>query len=374
MTKATFNEGDIIGKFVIDEFGGTDPKGESLWWVTENDQPKLIKENTLRGELAKADWSPTKIRALSAKAYTELCQELGDETINEIMGTSGKKSDAPLIAAQREIATKWFQWHPQIPVTKKNTDLFDEALAELPNPTFTSADFDLVFTEKIFEKLQLNPTRAGISGFGEAITGETAIQKFTAAQLQRLQQAFPVKTSVDFNKLSKDEILKEVAKTTTADGFLAYTKEVDKEKGIEQPVSPLVRADWERAWSNFFQLHLDLSPTDEIKAKLLEVLTKNQWPVQTQYLEMALDSLLKAGDKNVTTQESSTYQYGRARLVVNEPRPKIPVPTFDPTVPVSVSIEEINKMDAKTYATKILNPQFRKAVDELYVRIGSPQN
>jgi hypothetical protein len=370
MTKKLFNENDIIGRYVIDEFGGTDPQGGPLWWVTENGQPKLIKEKKLRAELAKADWTPAKIRKLSSKAYTELCNEIGDDAIEEIMGTSGKKSDAPPISKQREISTKWFEWHPQIPMTRKNVDLFDQALAELPNPTFTSADFDLVFAEKIFETLELNPTKAGISGFGEAVTGETAIQKFTAAQLQQLQTAFPVKVSVDFTKLSENEIMEEVAKTTTAKGFIEYTREVDAEKGIEQPVPPLVQADRERTWRNFFQLHPDISPTDDLKEKLLEVLAPQKLPVQTQYLEMALTSLVEADDPSVTKQESSTYQYGRARLVLNEPRSKTPIPAFDDS-PVTVTLAEINKMSAKEYGEKSLNPRFREAIDALTQKVAS---
>jgi len=35
-----------------------------------------------------------------------------------------------------------------------------------------------------------------------------------------------------------------------------------------------------------------------------------------------------------------------------------------------VTIAEITAMDSQTYATKLLNPQFKKAVDQLYLRLG----
>jgi hypothetical protein len=390
MTKKTFIEGDIIGRYVIDEFGGTNNKNESFWWVTQNGEPKCIPEKKLRAELARAEWTPEKIRKLSSRAYTELCQEIGEDAIEEIMGASGKKSDAPPALKQYEITAKWWEVHPQIPKTKKNVELFDKTLAELSNPTFTSSDFDRVF-EELFPQLELSPRKAGIEGFGEAVTGATAIQKFTSAQLQQLQKSFPVKVPVDFAELSQDEIMVEVAKNTTADGFLEYTKTVDTEKGIEQPVPFLLQADREKTWRDFFQNHPDVSPTDELKQKLLGLLKPGSvlnpgvpaqpgsplnpgetdfLPVQIHFLENALAFLIEADDPSVTQQESNTYQYGKTRLVVNEPRPKAPIPAFDDS-PITVTLTEINKMSAKEYGEKSLNPRFREAVDALQQKIGA---
>jgi len=369
MTKAIFTEGDQIGPFLIDEFAGVQQKtNEPFWWVTENGAPKMVSEKKLRAELAKADWTPAKIRALSSKAYNELCKELGDDIIDKIMGTSGKKSDAPPLARQYEIATKWWEVHPQIPKTKANIELFDKALAELSNPTFTSGDFDRAFDE-LFPQLELNPRKAGIEGFGEAVIGTSAIRKFTAVQLQQLQKAFPVEVPVDFSKLSQDEIMNEVAKGLSADGFLAYAREVDKEKGVAQPASPLVRLDWERAWKNFFELNLDISPTDELKNKLLEVLAKEKWPLQTQYLTMALNSLIETDDPSVTIQQSNVYRHAGGQLVLNEPRPKTPVPAYDDS-PITVTLAEINAMNSAEYGRKSLNPAFRLAVENLMAKVG----
>jgi hypothetical protein len=377
MTKKTFIEGDIIGRFTIDEFAGTNTKSEPVWWVTENGAPKMISEKKLRAELAKADWTPAKIRQLSSKAYSELCKEIGEDAVEEIMGGSGKKSDAPPIATRREITSKWWEAHRQIPKTRINVELFDKFLEKLANPTYTSTDFDRAF-EDLFPQLELNPREVGIEGFGEAITGATAIQKFTAAQLQQLQKAFPVKVPVDFSKLSQDEILQEVARSTTADGFLAYTKEVDKEKGIEQPVPALLQADREKTWRDFFQIHADISPTDELKQKLLDLLKPNSsinpnndaLAVQIHFLENALAFLIEEGDSSVTKQESNTYQYGKTLLVVNEPRPKTPLPAYDDS-PVTVTLAEIDKMSAKEYGEKSLNPRFREAVDALQQKIAA---
>ena len=362
--KKTFETGDMIGRYVIDEFAGTNNKREPAWWVTENGEPKIVTEKKLRAEIAHSEWTPEKIRKLSARAYDELRREIGEDTIDEILGTTQTKQTVEKPPAQRqyEICAKWFEAHPQIPQTKTNVRLFDQFLGELANPTFTSRDFDLAF-EELFPQLELNPTKAGIEGFGDAIRGETANKKFTAAQIQQLQKAFSVKVPVDFSKLSENEILAEVAKTTTADGFIQYTREVDREKGVAAPLPPAVQADLDRSWRNFFQLHPEISPTDEIKAKLWDVLTKNGLPVQTQYLSMALDSLLEAGDPSVTKQESGVYKAGRSQWVVNEPRPKSP--SLVDNSPVTVTIAEINALDAKTYGERLKNPQFVAAVEAL---------
>jgi hypothetical protein len=367
MTKKTFIEGDQIGPYRIDEFAGSNNRGELVWWVTQNGQPKIITEKKLRAVMAKADWSPEKIRQLSSKAYTELCKEIGEETVEEIVSASAKKSDAPPLARQYEIAAKWWEMHPQIARTRANVELFDSHLAKMPNPTFTSKDLDIAFSELFFD-LELNPKAAGIDGHGEGIRGR-ALDRLSSAQLQQLQKAFPVPVPVDFNKLSEDEILKEIAKTTTADGFLEYTKQVDAETGVEQPVSPLVRLDWDRAWKNFFELNLDISPTDELKNKLLKVLATQKWPLQTQYLTMALNSLIEAGDPSVTKQQSNVYRHAGGQLVLNEPRPKTPLPVYDDS-PVTVTLAEINAMNSAEYGRKSLNPEFRKAVDALMQKVG----
>ncbi len=57
MTKKIFELGDQIGRYTIDEFGGT-KEGESLWWATEEGKPKLVKERTLRVELRRAELTP----------------------------------------------------------------------------------------------------------------------------------------------------------------------------------------------------------------------------------------------------------------------------------------------------------------------------
>lgn len=370
MTKKTFEVGDQIGRYKIIEFAGADIEGIPQWRIeTLRGNEGILSEAKLRIELRNANLTPEYVRGLSAKAYDELLKEVGQEVIDRVLKRSGPTNQAPSEVHQREIADKWFSWHPQVPRTRANARVFDEYLAAMANPTFTSKDFDRAFSD-LFFKLELNPKAAGIEGIGDGIRGEAAIRKLTSERIAQLQKSFPVKPPVDFSKLSQDEILNQVAKVTTSAQFDQWTKEVDKEKGVEQPVPPLLLAAREKIWANFFELHSDLVPTEELQAKLLKVLSENNLSVLNQHLDTALDLLVQSGDPVVARQEPNTRTAGSTRWVMNKPRPIGAAIVVDEETPVTVTVAEINAMDASQYAAKCLNPAFRKAVNELYERFG----
>src|SRR5437870_3302950 len=107
MTKKTFESGDVIGRYTIDEFGGTDGKGEPFWWVRdENGKPQTVREMKLRKELRSAELTPQIIHNLSSRTYEELRKEIGDDGIQEIMNTRKPKAEVPANIDQREIAAK----------------------------------------------------------------------------------------------------------------------------------------------------------------------------------------------------------------------------------------------------------------------------
>jgi hypothetical protein len=364
MTKKTFESGDLVGRYTIDEFGGTNTSGQPWWWVTENGESKHLTEQKLRVELARAEWTPEKIWSLSSRAYDELRQEIGDDGIDEILSASRPKKEAPTSVQQREIAEKWFAWHPQIPRTRGNSKQFDEYLAKMPNPTFSSKDFDLAFAD-CFLNLELNPKVCGITGHGEAIQGWEAVETLTSSQVQQLHKTFP--TPINAGDLTPKQALHIVADSMTAKEYDEFTKEVDKKQGIKQPIAPLLLHAREQTWSQFFQLHPSVIVTTELKDKLLEYLTKNGLSFALQHLGLALQSLIEEKDKSVVEQDSGVHSYGGTNFVTGEPRPKSPVIPFD-DVPVTVTTAEINAMDSKTYDEKLKNPNFKKAVDNLLAR------
>jgi hypothetical protein len=367
MTKKNWETGDQIGRYKIDEFGGTDGKGEPFWWVIdENGKSKTIRETKLRTELRKGEITPAMIQSLSSKAYNELRNEIGEDGIEEILSASKPQNEPPSGERQREIAEKWFSWRPQIPRTRANVQLFDKYLAELTNPTFTSLDFDRAFTD-LFFKLELNPKAAGIDGFGEGIRGETAIRKLTASQIEKLQRAYPTKPKTA--DLTPDQALRAVVDPMTADEFGKWTQEVDKEKGIQQPVPPLLAHAREQTWSNFFQLNRNVTRTTELQDKLLHFLKEKGLSFALQHLGLALRLLIEQGDESVVRQESGIQSYGGTKMEIYQPRPKTPLPAYDDS-PVTITLAELNAMDSKTYGEKILNPQFHKAVDALTHSIG----
>ncbi len=172
MTKKNFEVNDKIGRYTLTEFGGTNDKQEPLWWATtdSSSNQRLVPESRLRKELRLAELTPALIRGLSSKAYDQLRFEVGEEEINRVLNRNPKVI-APPIDEQLKIARSWWDVHPQIPRTKKNVTIFDDYLAKLPDATFSAADFDRAFSD-LFFKLELDPTKAGIEGFGEAIRGE----------------------------------------------------------------------------------------------------------------------------------------------------------------------------------------------------------
>ena len=371
MTKAIFQSGDQIGSYLIDEFNGQNLKGENYWWVkTETGELKSVPEKKLRAQLAKADWTPEKIRSLSSKAYDELVEEIGAETVDEILGSTTKKS-ALEVTVQREISAKWFQAHPQIPLTKANSKLFDDYLAKMPSPTFTSKDFDLAFGE-LFTKLELNPLAAGIQGHGEAIRGETALQKFTATQVQQLQKSFPVATKPkNYDRSNVDEAIAEIGDISpTADAFVDNLKTLDKSLGKPEQIPPLMMEARRQLWSSFFQLHPSLQPSPDLQQALITVCEENRMPMQLQSLDLALEILVEKDSLVVQRQESNVKTYNGARWVTGTPRTQNPVPQYDPTETVEITLAELNSMDSKTYGQKVLNPAFRAAVDTLMQKVG----
>jgi hypothetical protein len=367
MTKKTFESGDVIGRYTIDEFSGTNPSGQLFWWVTDPDgKPLLIAEKKLRAELARAEWTPDKILNLSSKAYDELCREIGTDGVEEILGASKPKNQAPSNIQQREIASKWFASRPQVPRTRANTKLFDDYLAKMSNPTFTSQDFDRAFSD-LFTELELNPKTAGIDGFGEAIRGWQAIEKLTATQVQQLQKSFPTPPKAE--TLTAKQALEIVVGPMTSKEFVDWTKTVDAKEGIKQPIPPLLLQAREKTWSDFFQLHPGVIATTELKDKLLQYLAKNGLSFALQHLGLALQDLIEQKDKSVVEQESGVHSYGGTNFVAGDPRSRSPLPKFDDS-PVIVTLAEVNAMDAKTFGEKSLNPAFQKAVDNLREKIA----
>ncbi len=377
MTKKNFEVNDKIGRYTLTEFAGTNPNGEPLWWALRdngNRNEGLVPESRLRKELRLAELTPEFINGLSAKAFDELLKEVGQDAIDQVLKNRRPKHQAPSYAGQHEIAAKWFSWHPQVPKTRSNSELFDSYLQDMTNPSFTSKDFDAAFAD-LFFKLELNPVAAGIEGLGDGIRGENEIRKLTSTQIAQLQKSFPVKPTVDFSKLSQDEVLVEVAKVTNLREFDQFVKDVDREKGIEAPVPPLLVEARQKMWSGFFQIHRDLLPTEELQIRILEILSENNLPVLNQHLETALDFLIQANDPVVQRQDSGTWssggsQVGGSQWVVNTPRSHGAPIVIDDQTPVTVSLADITAMGSEEYAKKLLNPQFKKAVDRLYQRFG----
>jgi hypothetical protein len=368
MTMKTWEIGDKVGRFTIDEFAGTKIKtGEPSWWCrTETGDPVIKTDRALRAELRRADITPQMIQNMSAKAYNELREEIGEDGIDEILGALKPKNEAPPSEQQVKIAQTWWEAHPQIPQTRANVQLFDKYLREMANPTFASADFNKAFTDLFFE-LELNPKAAGIDGFGEGIRGETAIRKLTATQIEKLQRAYPTKPKTQ--DLTPDQALRAVVDPMTADQFGKWTKQVDAEKGIQQPVPPLLAHAREQTWSSFFQLNPSVIRTSELQDKLLKFLKEKELSFAVQHLGLALTSLIEQGDESVVRQGSGVHSYGGTKMEIYEPRPKSPA--LVDNAPIAVTAAEINAMDSKTYGEKILNPEFRKAVDALTQSVGS---
>jgi hypothetical protein len=378
MTKQNFQQGDKIGGYTIDEFGGTNTKGEPTWWVVdESGKPVIIKESKLLRELRTAELTPQMVRNLSSKAYDQLRQEIGDDGIDEIMKSSKPQAavQAPTATQQREISAKWFEAHPQIPQTRENSRLFNTYLGTMTNPSFSSRDFDIAFADLFFQ-LELHPKAAGIQRHGEAIRGQAAIDKLTASECQQLQKAFPVAVSVDYTKMSQDEILNEAARHLTADKFIDWTKEVDKEAGIAQPVPPLLLSDRERIWSTFFQVHANLLATSELQAKLSDLLKKHSefnpseqdFPILNQHLDAALQFLADAKDPVVQEGELARRTFGGTSVVMNDPRPRSP--RIQDETPIVVTPAEINAMSGEEYGRRTLDPRFRAAVERLTKGVG----
>lgn len=372
----TFKVGDVVGKYTVLGFAGT--QENPRWEVrTESGNEGTISEESLRAAFREATLTPEYINGLSASAYAQLVREVGEEKINRVMKRSVAKPSAPENFNSREITSKWFAARPQIPRTRNNTRLFDEYLAKMPNPNFTSEDFDRAFAD-LFLKLELNPQAAGIVSFGDAIRGETAINELSSIQIKQLQKSFPVVAPVDFDKLTLDQILVEVGKKTTSKEFDAFTKQVDQESGIKAPVPPLLAAAREKIWSGFFETHPRLVPSEETKTKLLDLLkaksnfnpSAESLPVLHQYLDAALEFLIQSGGEVEVYLESNIHSAGATRWQVNEPRPiGAPIPRFDDT-PVEVTLADIDAMPAAEYANKSLNPAFRQAVDRLTARFA----
>jgi len=377
MTKLNFEPGDKIGPYILDEWAGTNTKGTASWYVKNAETgkllSKLVSETTLRRELRKAELTPQDIRNLSSRAYNELLQEIGQDGIDEIMGTTPKRT-APDTTQQRELARAWFARHPQVPQTRRNAELFDERLAALPNPTFTSQDFDTVFFDN-FADLELRPKAVGIENLGEAIKGWEAINKLTASQIRQLQKSVePPSPPIDFSNLDETQTLNVIGKLSqSADEFLQHTRDVDRKKGIEQPVSPLLVRAREKVWSDFFQIHHNLAQTEELQAALLDLLKPKSslnpggneaLPVLNQYLDSALEILIERGDGVVQQRESNTYNYQGARMVLNEPRSKNPQVIPDDSE-ITIRPADIDAMDAETYGRNLQSPAFRAAVDRL---------
>src|SRR5437016_1051903 len=185
-----FKVGDVVGKYVVLGFAGT--QDDPQWEVrTESGNEGIISEETLRAAFRDVTLTPQYINSLSASAYKQLVREIGEKTVDRVLNRKTAKPEVPANIDQREIAAKWFSSYPQIPRTRSNVAAFDDYLAKMENPTFTSKDFDRAFSE-LFFSLELNPKSAGIDGFGEAIRGRAAIDKLSSLQIKQLQKSFPV--------------------------------------------------------------------------------------------------------------------------------------------------------------------------------------
>ena len=125
-------------------------------------------------------------------------------------------------------------------------------------------------------------------------------------------------------------------------------------------------------------MHPNVVPTEELKAKLLGLLKANSkfnssnesLPVLNQHLDSALDFLLQSGREVEVYLEPNVHTSGGTRLVVNEPRPIGAAIVVDQETPVVVTIGDITAMGSEEYAKKLVNPRFKKAVDQLYQRFG----
>src|SRR6202035_3311537 len=108
------------------------------------------------------------------------------------------------------------------------------------------------------------------------------------------------------------------------DEFGKWTTQVDREKGIQPPVPPLLAHAREQTWSNFFQLNASVIRTSELQDKLLEFLKAKELSFALQHLGLALRSLIEQGDESVVRQESGIQSYGGTRMEIYSPRPKSP--------------------------------------------------
>ncbi len=165
---------------------------------------------------------------------------------------------------------------------------------------FHKQRLDRAFSD-LFFRLKQHPQGSRNRRFRRRDSRRSCNSELTSTQIAQLQKSFPVTPSVDFNKLSQDQILREVAKITSLKQFDEFTKQVDQEKGIEQPVPPLLLAAG-RGYPENFGMHPNVVPTEELKAKLLGLLKANSkfnssnesLPVLNQHLDSALDFLLQS--------------------------------------------------------------------------------
>jgi hypothetical protein len=377
MTKTAFAPEDKIGKYVLDEFAGTNAKGDPRWYVkdaeTGNLLSKTVGEKTLRGMLRSAELTPQDIRRLSSKGYNELLEEIGQDNVDAILAKDKPKPTVLDTDQQQAMASEWLARHPQVTKTKANSKLLDEYLAKMPNPTFTGKDFDQAFSD-LFFALELNPEKVGITGFREGIQGKGAIDKLNSTQLHLLQSPVELEPHpIDFSKLDETQALNVIGNSTkSADEFLAHLRDIDRAKGIEAPVPPLLVQDRLRIWGEFFNHHRDIVPTEELQTALLELLEPNSalnfnpteaLPVLNQYLEAGLEILIERQDPVVKRQESGVNRYNGATIVQDQPRARNLQLVDDSEITVKPS--EINAMSAADYAMNLQNPAFARAVERL---------
>jgi hypothetical protein len=379
MTKLNFEPGDKIGpKYILDEFAGTNAKGDPRWYVkdaeTGNLLPKTVSEKTLREILRSTELTPQDIRRLSSKGYNELLEEIGQDNVDAILAKDKPKATAPDATQQQAIARQWLARHPQITKTKANTKLFDDYLGKMQSPSFTAKDFDQAFSD-LFFSLELNPEKVGLTGLGAGIQGEGAIGKLNSKQLRLLQSPVkPERQPIDFSKLDETQTLNVIGDlSNSADEFLAQVRDIDRAKGIEAPVPPMLVQDRLRVWGEFFNHHRDTVPTEELQTALLELLEPNTslnfnpkeaLPVLHQHLEAAFQILIDAQDPVVQRQESGINTYHGASYIQNPPRPpRNPQPADNSEI--SVTGRDIATMDAATYGKNLQNPSFVKAVERL---------
>lgn len=376
MSRKTFETGDQIGPYVIDSFAGNKvSSGEPCWWVTENGESKIITEKKLRTQLAKADWTPEKLKALSSKALEELRKEIGSEAIDDILNIQPAKPTKPENFDQQKIASQWLETHPQVPLTRKNTQLFDDFLGKLEAPTFSVKDWDLAFAE-LFPQLEFdlkaaNFTEAEIKQFGEAVRGSKALEKFTSSQLLKLQKSYPrPKPEPDFSKMTQSQIIDEIGKQSkTSEEFLENTRKLDEKLGIKQPISPMQARAEAQIWQTFFSVHTDLTDTPELREALEAYLNRNHLRLLNQYLDLGLEQLIEEKSPAVTYRESNVHQHGGTRSVNYQPRSSRPLPAYD-SEEMTVTVSEINQMSSEEYSKRLQNPSFRSAVDALMQKIG----